>query len=60
MELILNTPAKMKWTAGQMAQRTRVWTEGSSPAYGGDLDQENAAPADSTPALESEGPSDTL
>lgn len=42
MDLTLNTPAKMDWTADQMAQRTRVWAAESYPAVSGDLDQENA------------------
>ncbi len=60
MDLILNTPAKMEWTAGQMAQRTLVWTEDQSPAYGGSLDQENDTPADSAPAQESAASSSEL
>lgn len=43
LELELNTPAKMAWTASQMAERTRVWAEESDPADSGDLEQENAA-----------------
>lgn len=52
MDLTLNTPAKMEWSAGQMAQRIQVWTAEDSLAYGGGLDEENDAPADSAPALE--------
>lgn len=43
MDLMLDTPVKMNWTVGQMAERTQTWKAEPYPGGSGDLDQENAA-----------------